>query len=72
MVNALKNEPGLGGWDIINEFEGEVIPDLMNADSCFDTRFLHNSGAGWVRKEYTAQQYLRYFEQSFMLGRTTV
>lgn len=60
MVNALKNEPGLGGWDIINEFEGEVIPDLMNADSCFDTRFLHNSGAGWVRKEYTAQQYLRF------------
>ena len=60
MVTGLMDEPGLGGWDIINEFEGEVTPDLMNTDLCFDTRFLHNSGAGWVGKLYTAQEFLRY------------
>ncbi|KAL3874774.1 hypothetical protein ACJMK2_037744 [Sinanodonta woodiana] len=60
MVIALKDEPGLGGWDIINEPEGEMISGEMNTDPCFDSRFLQNSGAGWAGRMYTIQEYLRF------------
>ncbi|KAK3592555.1 hypothetical protein CHS0354_005617 [Potamilus streckersoni] len=60
MVMALKDEPSLGGWDIINEPEGEMISGEMNTDPCFDSRFLQNSGAGWAGRMYTIQEYLRY------------
>lgn len=56
MVNALKEERGLGGWDIMNEPEGEIKTGLSNADYCFDTRHLRNSGAGWAGQLYTAQE----------------
>ncbi|XP_046582030.1 mannan endo-1,4-beta-mannosidase-like [Haliotis rubra] len=59
-VKAVKDEPSMGGWDIINEFEGEVKPNLANAEPCFDTNFLLNSGAGWAGKLYTAQQFLKF------------
>ncbi|XP_062593358.1 mannan endo-1,4-beta-mannosidase-like [Saccostrea cucullata] len=61
MVQALKDMPALGGWDLMNEPEGELKPDLTSSEPCFDTRHLHNSGAGWAGKLYTPQELLRFF-----------
>ena len=58
-VNGVKDHPALGGWDIINEFEGFIIPGRQNNEPCFDTTFLQNSGAGWAGATYTAQQLLK-------------
>ncbi|KAK6195091.1 hypothetical protein SNE40_000589 [Patella caerulea] len=59
-VNAVKNDPALGGWDIMNEFEGEIISGQHNADSCFDTSILKAGGAGWAGAMYSAQILLRF------------
>ncbi|XP_052696831.1 mannan endo-1,4-beta-mannosidase-like [Crassostrea angulata] len=61
MVLALKDMPSLGGWDLMNEPEGELIPNLTSTDPCLDTRHLLNSGAGWAGKLYTPQELLRFF-----------
>ncbi|XP_064600906.1 mannan endo-1,4-beta-mannosidase-like [Liolophura sinensis] len=59
-VNAVKGFPSLGGWDIMNAPEGQIIPDVQNGEPCFTTRSLKNTGAGWAGKTYTAQQLLRF------------
>ncbi|KAK7104064.1 mannan endo-1,4-beta-mannosidase-like [Littorina saxatilis] len=59
-VKAVKDHPALGGWDIINEMEGIIIPGTQDSEPCFDTTFLANSGAGWAGKTHTAKQLLRF------------
>lgn len=59
MVKAFKNEPGLGGWDIINEPAGEMIPGVSSDNPCDDTSALVNSGMGWAGELYTAAEFQR-------------
>lgn len=59
MVKALKDQPALAGWDIINEMEGVINPNLHNSEPCFDTTFLAPSGAGWKGHIHSAQDLLR-------------
>ncbi|XP_061188482.1 mannan endo-1,4-beta-mannosidase-like isoform X2 [Saccostrea echinata] len=61
MVQALKDMPALGGWELMNAPEGKLKPDLTGNDSCFDTQYLRYSGAGWAGKLYTPEELLRFF-----------
>ncbi|XP_067680321.1 mannan endo-1,4-beta-mannosidase-like [Haliotis asinina] len=60
MVKALGNHIALGGWDIINEMEGVIKIEDHGGDSCFDTSFLKNSGAGFAGATYSAQDLQRF------------
>lgn len=59
MVKALKDEPGLGGWDVMNEPGGEMIPGESSSNPCDDTSQLQNSGMGWEGELYTAREIQR-------------
>lgn len=59
MVKTFKGEPGFGGWDIINEPGGEMIPGVASDNPCEDTYALNNSGMGWEGRLYTAQEVQR-------------
>ncbi|KAH9523875.1 hypothetical protein Btru_047296 [Bulinus truncatus] len=51
LVKAVNGHPALGGWDIINEPEGMINPEVANDDPCFNTTSLHNSG-GWLGRTF--------------------
>ncbi|XP_050396881.1 mannan endo-1,4-beta-mannosidase [Patella vulgata] len=59
-VKAVKDEPAMGGWDIMNEFEGEIIANQHNSERCFDTVFMHGSGSGWAGAKYYVQELQRF------------
>jgi len=48
MARELAGHPALGAWEIINEYEGSLRVPESNANACFDTNVLVNSGAGWT------------------------
>ncbi|KAL8576152.1 hypothetical protein ACOMHN_027807 [Nucella lapillus] len=59
-VRAVKDHPALGGWDIVNEMEGVIIPGESSQQPCYDTRFLKRSTAGFAGRLYRAEQLLRF------------
>ncbi|BFZ24029.1 hypothetical protein BsWGS_27068 [Bradybaena similaris] len=60
LVQAVKGHPALGGWDIINEIEGMLVPGRQSPDKCYDTTVLQNSGAGWAGQKYHYEDVLRF------------
>ena len=59
-VEAVKDHPALGGWDVINELEGVIIPGERSDEPCFDTQFLSWSTAGFAEELYRAEELLRF------------
>ncbi|EOD12600.1 hypothetical protein EMIHUDRAFT_213300 [Emiliania huxleyi CCMP1516] len=62
MVRSLRDEPALGGWDVINEPEGSVAADVADPNPCYDTTPLARTGAGWAQptEPIPMEQVLRF------------
>ncbi|KAK7466625.1 hypothetical protein BaRGS_00037282 [Batillaria attramentaria] len=54
-VQAVKDHPALGGWDIINEIEGFITPGGSSSDPC-----VNPTSGGWAGHLYTARELQRF------------
>ena len=63
-VEAVKDHPALGSWDVVNELEGVIITGERRDEPCFDTRFLRWSTAGFAGELYHAEDLLRLVRSS--------
>lgn len=68
LVTALRDMPALAAWEVINEPEGSVDPTTYDANPCFDTRMLQNSGAGWNGHLAQMRDFLRFINRQEKWG----
>jgi len=59
LVAGLAGKHALAAWEVINEPEGSVLIQA-NANPCYDTTILANSGAGWTGVGVPMQRFLRF------------
>ncbi|XP_050405040.1 mannan endo-1,4-beta-mannosidase [Patella vulgata] len=58
LVKAVKGDPTIGGWDLMNEPEGLVNTAYRNAEPCFSSL---SDGGGWAAKMFTYREFLKFF-----------
>lgn len=62
MVRALKSQRGLGMWEIINEPEGCIKPEVKDTkEPCYDTSTLHKRDfSDWTHQNISLERVLRF------------
>jgi len=70
MVAALRERHALGSWEIMNEPEGSVRIE-GDANPCFSTTILQNSGAGWAGSAIPMFRMLRFLNRQAAAIRRT-